>query len=196
MTVPTPERRVSDVTLGASGVKKSLAGLWGEVIAGELLRGHGFEVTWIGGQGAHRDHIAVRDRPRASLDVQVKTTTRPDGYISWGRKGTIKVRPWIEQAERLGRVPTFLLVQLDPDPIEAILDQDKHGLWMSRPSLMAVSAMNAAEWGLLVDQARTAYAAEPYLRGPRKGEPKPESGLLYPVTVSEGYDLDTYLLSV
>lgn len=178
-------------TLSANGVKKTLAGLWGEVIAGEILAERGFSVSWIGGNGAHRDLIASSEQRPLVLDVSVKASTSENGRIAWGKPGIESVCNWVDQAQERGRVPVLLLLHLDAASVVATVANSSR-MTVSRPTLLAVTIIHATAWGELVDRRRTSYAAEPYKRGPKEGTLRPASGCLYPAFVEDGESLDEF----
>lgn len=155
-------------------------GLYGEIVAAEALASLGFAVDMRGGGVKWSDGIADRDDLR--LDVQVKCTSKPSGAIHWAKPGA-DARLYADSTEEAGRVALFVFAHATDVEQATIVDGE---IRLPRPTI-DLYATTARRFADDVDAARTWYGQQPYLRGGRKGQMKPESGLSFPVCADE-YD--------
>lgn len=173
-----------------SGVNFSLprvpVGLFGEVAVAQALEALGFTGEMHGGGVKWSDGIASREA--LMLDVQVKCTSKPSGAVHWAKPGG-DAREYARYARANGRIAVFIFAHAIEVHHATARDG---GIWLPRPE-MKLHATTADQFADDVDAARVQYGREPYLRGPNKGELKPETGLSFPVCAGEYPELPLFV---
>lgn len=164
-------------------------GLYGEIVVAEALTELGFTVDMRGGGSKFSDGLA--DRGELLLDVQVKCTSKESAAIHWAKPGA-DARTYADAAESNGRLAVFILAHATDVQRAVLVDGE---IRLPRPT-MTLYATTARQFADDVDAARTQYGQEPYLRGARKGELKPESGLSFPVYADEYTPLAEFIASL
>lgn len=164
---------------------RTLTGLWGEYAVVLALQSAGYDVEWEGGLTHGRDLTAERRERR--VWVQVKTSTVPDGRISWSGPGG-RARAWADHVTAVGAEPWFALVHF-PTPAEVFLQPESRSLTVAMPHDVLVTAVRARQFADDVDAAREEYGRRIRQRPGRNGEQVgarlTPDGLRYPVLASD-----------
>jgi hypothetical protein len=180
--------------ISSKGTRSKLAGLWGEVLAEEIVDQLGWKVHQeeSGGYRKGSDFWAQHSETRKWLVAQVKATTKPYGHINWGKPGEEGVKSLLAKANRWEAHAIFVLLHLEPS--DAHLEASR--IVVTRPKVLNITGCTAREWAIAVDKSRAAYASKPYKIGPKRGEMRPESGALHPCCVDDFLPFADFMASL
>lgn len=177
-----------------SSVPPLLSGLWGEALAVMRLRAAGFDVEWQGGLTVGKDLLASRGGH--AWHVQVKATTKPQGWIAWSGNGDRARRLEETARERGASGAIFILVKV-VEPGDTGFDLERGVLSISTPRTYDIVGVSAVEFADDVDRERAWYSSQPRKRAGRNGEQVgdllPADGLRYPVGTSDYPELDEFV---
>jgi Holliday junction resolvase-like predicted endonuclease len=182
------------------GFGSVIIGLVGEYLARERLQHAGWRTAlenWKGGATPYLDLISTSPTESISIEVQVKTTTKASGGISWQKPGRATVDLWIEQAAARCRLAVVVMIHGDETSVSLEPDEARGGFFVPTPKVLQMTAITAEAFGDLVDERRAEYGTRRRQRTYRGrgiiGEPLSPDQLQIPIYVDDGTPIEDFL---
>ncbi|WP_406220795.1 hypothetical protein [Streptomyces decoyicus] len=141
------------------------------------------------------DFDLVFERGGHILVTQIKTSSAADGRVRYQTKDPHQsAEALVRKAASRGGRAVMVLVHLSEAPVTALAARDgRPVLETTMPEPTLITWAGPVDFAAKVEKARDLYGSGMYLIGPQKGQPRPRTGLGYPVCVDEFPALSSFL---